>query len=466
MTSAREWAEAEFGAARLGDARRTRRLVQLAADVAARPAGIVTRVCESSAAQEGAFRWLENADIRHEPILAAIQRATAANCAERRLVFVPIDATSLTLTDKRKNKGLGGVGSWKMGNRGIHVMTALAVCEHGTPLGICAQRMWVRERSSENGTDKESRHWIDVLLDARDALADAAPECQAWFQLDRGADWWPVLALANELELLLTVRAAYDRRLDGRESTLWEAVARSPVVAYQRLSVPAKPARRKRRRSKGRRIYWTVPPAPSREARLAVRAARVPLAIRTVTGQRLTIEINAVYVREVGRCDGDRVEWMLLTTHAIGSASDVLKVVRGYSRRWRIEDFHRTWKRGLCRVEDTQLRSRNAIFKWATLLATVATRAMHLAHLARSTPDAPALGELTRFEIEALITLRQPKEISSDYQPTLAQAVRWLADLGGYVGPWNGPAGQRVVARGLEKVMTVALAFENRARMR
>jgi Transposase DNA-binding/Transposase DDE domain len=466
MTSAGEWAEAEFGSATLGDERRTRRLVRLATDVASRPAGMVPRVCESSAAQEGAFRWLENAEIRHEPVLAAIQRATAARCAEQQLVFVPIDATSLTLTDKGKTKGLGGVGAWQMGSRGVQVMTALAVCEQGTPLGICAQHMWIRERPSKKGSDKESRFWIDVLLDAHEKLAAAAPECRPWYQLDRGADWWPVLGLASERDLLLTVRAAYDRKLEGRESTLWQAVSRSPVVAYQRLFVPAKAPRRKRRRIPGKRIYWTVPATPPREAKLAVRASRVALAVKTSTGRQLTVEINAVYVREVGRCEDDRVEWMLLTTHPIHTASDVLRVVRGYGRRWRIEDFHRTWKRGLCRVEDTQLRSRNAIFKWATLLATVASRALHLAHLARSTPDAPALGELTRYELEALITLRQPKNTPLDYRPTLAQAVRWLADLGGYAGPWNGPPGQHVVARGLEKVATVAIAFENRNKMR
>lgn len=466
MTTTREWAEAEFGTANLGDVRRTRRLVQLAADVASRPAGTVTRVCESSASQEGAFRWLENPDVRHEPVLRAIQRATAERCAERALVYVPIDATSLTLTDKAKNKGFGGVGAWQMGSRGIHAMTALAVCEQGTPLGICAQHMWARDRPAEKGAVKESRFWVDVLLDARAALANVAPDCRPWFQMDRGADWWPVLALANELDLLLTVRASYDRRLDGRQTTLWEALERAPVLTYQRLLVPAKPARRKRRRVPGKRIFWTVPPTPPREAKLALRARRVPLAVKTATGRLLTVEINAVYVREVGRCEGDRVEWMLLTTHPIDTAANVMKVVRGYKRRWRVEDFHRTWKRGLCRVEDTQLRSRNAIFKWATLLATVATRAMHLTHLARSTPTAPALGELNRFEIEALITLRQPKGIPLEYEPTLSEAVRWMADLGGYVGPWNGPPGQRVVARGLEKVTTVALAFESRDKMR
>lgn len=48
--------------------------------------------------------------------------------------------------------------------------------------------------------------------------------------------------------------------------------------------------------------------------------------------------------------------------------------MRGYTARWLVEEFHKTWKSGLCMVEDTQLRSAEAIDKWATLLATVAGR--------------------------------------------------------------------------------------------
>ncbi len=68
----------------------------------------------------------------------------------------------------------------------------------------------------------------------------------------------------------------------------------------------------------------------------------------------------------------DRISWVLLTTHAIDKRSQVEAVVAGYALRWRIEDFHRAWKRGHCNVESSQLHSRSALVKWATILATVA----------------------------------------------------------------------------------------------
>jgi hypothetical protein len=61
MKNGQSWARREFGAAQLGDPRRTERAVELAARAAERPAGTVTGVVQGDAAREGAFRFLRNA---------------------------------------------------------------------------------------------------------------------------------------------------------------------------------------------------------------------------------------------------------------------------------------------------------------------------------------------------------------------------------------------------------------------
>jgi hypothetical protein len=333
--------------------------------------------------------------------------------------------------------------------------------------------MWVRQNRSRHANarrsgdlgERETRFWLELLAESHAEFAQSAPECTPWYQLDRGADCWPVLALARRSNLLLTVRATHDRRIDGQVDSLWSVVERSPLKGYFQVDVPARPGRRKRQRRAGRRVYWRTAPRKARKAKVAVRAATVPLLLTTATGASFTVEFNAVLVREVGRAE-DRLEWLLLTTHPVRTRSDALAVVHGYEHRWRIEELHRTWKRGLCRVEDTQLRSREAIFKWATLLATVASRAMRLTYLARDQPDLPACHELSQFELRALIALRTPKGVALTHVPTLSQAVRWLADLGGYTGPWNGPPGPTIVGRGLRTVLAAARALENAGKMR
>lgn len=464
-----EWALGEFGGADLGDRRRTGRLVALAAAVARRPAGKVTQACRSSAAREGAFRWLENQAIRVEGLEAAARQATIRRCRPSRRVVVAIDGTALTLTDRARSKDFGSVGSLSQKGRGVQVMTAFAVTSKGIPLGVAGQRMWVREQRSRRpekapsdpGSDRETRYWLELLESTHESFAAQAPETEVFFQLDRGADCWPVLMTAVERGLLLTVRAAHNRRVDESPGLLRNQLERTKARDFLRINVRARYGLRKKKRLRGRRfnVFFN---RKARIAQLEIRAIPVTLLL---AGNR-RVSINAVLVRERHHRGNDRIEWLLLSTHPIRTKDDLRAIVHGYALRWRIEDLHRIWKRGLCCVEDTQLRSRQAVFKWATILASVASRAMQLTHLARREPDLPATKELTRYEIEALIALRQPKGVNLSDEPTLAQAVRWIADLGGYVGPWNGPPGARVIGRGLDDVLAAAEAFANRDKMR
>jgi hypothetical protein len=348
-------------------------------------------------------------------------------------------------------------------------MTAFAIGERGIPLGIAAQRMWVRSRRSsrpEKATSaqvqaRETRYWLELLRSTHEAFEAQAPDTEAFYQLDRGADCWPVLSTAVELDLLLTVRAAHNRRVDTHAEVLWDEVQRAPVRDKFRIDVPARSDIRKRRRKRGKRVH-SLMTRKARVARLVVRATPVPLLLSN--GQRAVF--NAVLVQESNRPKDDRIEWLLLSTHPIRTKRDIRAIVDGYALRWRIEEFHRVWKRGLCRVEDTQLRSKQAVFKWATILACVASRALHLAYAARKHPDLPATTELSRYEIIATIALRKPKGATLADTPSLGQAVRWIADLGGYVGPRNGPPGATVIGRGLHDVLAAATALENLDKMR
>lgn len=461
MRDASEWAEWQFGHSELGDIRRVRRLVAVAKEVARCPAGTVMKACETSASREGAFRLLENKAVGVEPIRAAICERTGLQSRNERQVIVAIDATSLTLADAARARALGAVGPWKKGSRGIHVMTALVLRMDGSTLGIGAQSMWTRDSktpSQAGPASSENRYWLKTLNDVDDSLADHAPECRPWYQLDRGADWWAIYALAQERGLLMTVRATHDRRMEGA-GHLWPSLQQAPVSATRKIEVCARPAVWRKKRHAKKRSMIRIKPRKPRVATVKIRAAKVTLECSTPNGRRL-LHLNAVYVLEKGRTKADRLEWMLLTTHSILTARDVLEVVRAYALRWRIEEFHRMWKRGYCRVEDTQLHSRGAIFKWATILAAVATRAMRLTHMARRTPDAPALAEFSAAELKALIALRRPKDVADDFLPTLGLAVRWLADIGGYSGPWNGPPGHIVIGRGLYQVAIAARVIE------
>ncbi len=185
-------------------------------------------------------------------------------------------------------------------------------------------------------------------------------------------------------------------------------------------------------------------------------------------GAELGLAINVLDVMEVGTTPRGEtpIHWRLLTNHPITTTSDVLAVVDGYTKRWRIEELHRVWKSGALRVEETQLRSAARITKWAILAVVTAARIERLRVLARTTPNDSAITVMSEHEIRALILMKRRHakrtETIPDENPTLSQAVRWLADLGGYAGHASSgqPGAVTTIRRGLEYIAPVALALE------
>lgn len=209
-----------------------------------------------------------------------------------------------------------------------------------------------------------------------------------------------------------------------------------------------------------------TPSRCARTAKLSVRAAKLPIRLRDKHTKSTTVkELTVVWARETWRTSAGRIEWLLLTNAEVTDGADACAVVQRYCYRWRIEEFHRSWKSGLCNVEQTQLRSTDAVIKWATVLAAVASRAEQLRYLSREQPDAPAETILSATEIETLVLMKRRiksrTETVSRRGLTVAKAVRWIADMGGYVGnKSSGKPGAITIGRGLEKLLNATEVVE------
>lgn len=446
------WASEQFGNAQLGDARRVSRLVRIASRATENPSGKVSDVFLSARELDAAYDFLESDHVSAAGIALAIAQVVAWACTEQEFVWVAVDGSSLKLTDRAHEKDFGRIGTIGAGARGLKVISALAVDRQGAPLGLLAQTWWarppaakrsakekLRSRRARPDKEKETRYWLETISHACQRLDESG--ARGWFQLDREADARPILLGLKESGHRFTVRSAWDRVIDGGEYLRASLERQVPVGAYE-LDVPAGDVRKARR------------------ARMVSRYATTKLRLRDRrTNQVTLLDVNAVWVREEGTTpEGDKpLDWLLLTNAPVENADDVLEVVTGYTRRWRIEDFHRTWKSGACDVEKTQLRSSEAVIRWATILAAVAIRVERLKHLARNEPDQPATIELTADEIRVLKALkRQYKkrtERISDDMPTIERATTWIAELGGYTGKSSGgPPGSITITRGLERL--------------
>ena len=448
----RAWAVEEFAGAQLGNAARTRRLVTMAERAAETPAGQLTKVFTRPDELEGAYRWVENLNFNEKTAGSAAHEACARRCANEDFVFVPVDGCTLSVTDTTGVKGFGKVGTRETRGRGVEVMNAIAVSSEGTPLGLCSQTWWTRANAAQKIPshkrrlhEKETRYWLKALESVNGAFSSAGITTPRWFQLDAGGDFRELLAWAEQSEQLLTVRAAQNRRL-ADDMYLWQTVAASPSLGQIDLVIP-----------RGRKRQ-------SRRAQLEVRSQKVTLRLSGGLGEKTLWAVLVEEVADTTPKGETPISWLLLTNAAVESFDDASLVVYGYSQRWRVEEFHKAWK-SVCKVEESQLEV--LAFKlWATVLASVAMRIERLKYLARNAPDQPATVELTTAEVAAVIALkgdRPPLDYVKGRTPTIAQAVRWIAELGGYTGEKRsgGPPGTIVISRGLRDVETAVRVLVN-----
>jgi transposase-like protein len=481
-TDTGRWARDEFGSVELGDARRKARLLAIATTAALRPHGRVSQVFTEPAARQGAYDFLESEHVPAQAIGAAMAEACAIRASAEPYVYVPIDGTSLSLADRANAKDFGSVGSFERGARGLKVIDAIAIDPRGVPLGVAGMRWWARQRPTRRDKrwrrrteDKETQQWLESIAETQQLFEMKAPGTRAWFQIDREGDSQHILEKLAQSGHWFTVRSNSDRRIYLKGSLrpqpyredwknrhyLRRYLAHKIPLGFTHLEVPARAG------------------GPARTARMAIRAAPVKLLLHDKrTSRHRIIKLNAVWTREHGRGPmrssrsrlrkGRALDWLLLTNHPVSSLEEAARIVFGYAQRWRIEDFHKAWKSGVCNVEASQLQARAHVVKWATVLAAVALRAERLKHLSRVHPERPANEELSQRELEALILLkrryRKRTEVIDDAVPTIETATRWIAELGGYTGKSSGgPPGTTTIARGLQRIQIATEILEELA---
>lgn len=451
MDSYDEWAQEVFGDAELGDVRRTRRLVRMAAEAGRNPSGKISEVYRNSAERQGAYDFIESQHSDARAISESIVASTARHCVEYPWVYVPLDGTSVKLWDGTGgSKNFGAIGTYRNGATGLKLDNAIAVSPDGVPLGVLGQVWWSRppHRKKEpkpsykvRVADKETRFLIECIDQVTRALTEHAPGTRAWFQMDRGCDAQYVLMHLAASGHSFTVRSQSQRRMltfGNRKIWLKGALKREPTLGRFVLDLPQTESR-----------------APRRAA-MVVRAKHVVLRLRDKWARKqFELPINVVLVQEQSN-RADRVDWLLLTNQPIASYDDCMAVVHGYTQRWRIEEYHKTLKTGACNIELTRLHSSERVTRWATILSAVAARTERLKYLARSSPELPASVELSEPELEALFLLKQRMKTANEVvpaSPTIAEATRWIAQLGGYTGKSSGgPPGTITIGRGLERL--------------
>ena len=376
---------------------------------------------------------------------------TAQSLKKKELVLCVGDTTFLDYGGiKKKRQGYGPQGK---GGNGLLLHSALAVDpEQGQPLGLLWQKLWNRQQKPkppENETPKkkkerqakarkearqrpfekkESYRWVEAQKKVEKAVDASTRKIHVF---DREGDIAEVFEQLNELENTgIVVRASHNRRLDNDSSRLWEKMDIQAVKFEYEIELGKTHQRNARR------------------AKLALRCCRVELHRPKRLASTEPLQVYAVYAKEIDCPESQEpVVWMLLTSEEVSTVEMAQTILRWYTYRWRVEEYHKVLKSG-CQVE----RYRLAAEGMKTLLGFLCVTAVELlclTYMERTQPQLPAQEVLTPLQLEVL------KAKSPKVPPnlTIAWALQAVARLGGYLEHRrNTPIGIQVLWRGWAKL--------------
>jgi hypothetical protein len=437
-----QWAEQQFGTCDLGDQRRTRRAIQVAAQFASDPSGSTTRQTETWGDCKAVYRLMNEEDVTFRAMAEPHWKLTRAQTAGHFLLLG--DTTTIDFGIRRKTEGLSPVGDG--GGRGFLLHSSLMVNADGEEIfGLAGQTIYYRKPRPKGETfrqrlarERESKIWGEVI----DLVGRAPDHVTFTHVFDRGADNFDVFCHLVQSQTGWVVRAAQlKRRVETPQGNqrLDHYVRSLPLSGTYELSVRANRDQ------------------PARTAQVEVRfgPVRMPRPRDCGTFARgcglLEIPMWVVEVREVNPpADVKALRWVLLTSLATETFDEAWQVIGYYEKRPLIEEFHKALKTG-CRLESRLYRTSHPLETVTGMLSVLAIRLVQLKSVARVDPDRPAETIVPKpwLRMARCVQRGKHREIS-----TVREFLHAVARLGGWLGrKHDGEPGWITLWRGLDKLI-------------
>lgn len=440
-----QWAQQEFGFARLGDKRRNKRLVNIAEHLAASPGGTLPQAFDGWAELKAAYRFFGQPGVTYERVIASHVEGVRQACRQPG-EYLLIEDTTLLDYSGHEAAELGVIGDGR--GRGFELHSALAVRvegwtlaqrPEGTVLGLFGQSCSRPQpapagetRSQRLSRPRKSQVWTAALQ-----AAGPVPAESRWIYVaDRESDFYEPLKACQQQGVDLIVRTGTDRRLAEAAGHLKATVAQEPVLGRTTVELRARGGQ------------------PARTAQVEVRSVRVNLdgPWRPGGWQAPLSDLGVVEVREVEVPEGVRepLHWLLLTTLPCATWAEAQRVVGYYTARWWIEEYHKALKSGT-QVEASQLEHADRLAPLIGILAVVAVRLLSTKLLARSRPTS---GEAAVSFGPVLLALLEKKWGQPKDGWTNRNLIRAVARVGGFIGrKSDGEPGWQTIWRGWQRLM-------------
>lgn len=433
----------DFQVLDLGDKRRDERFVKIIENIVRHPGGSIPQHNEQWYDTKATYEFFKNEDIKLEAISAAIS-AFGVSRAEQQQLLVIHDTSTISYNDLQA-EGLGYIDN--AAGKGIFCHSSIAATVTGIPLGLLHQQIWTRQ-SSELGKsakrkqkpfeEKESYKWYRGIASVNELLGEEIVKIHIG---DRDADIYELFFNAPAEQAELLIRARHNRKT-AAGSALWQHISKQQVAAEEEIIIPDRTGKRKKK------------------VQVQIRYKEVEILCPAHKEKKYdSVVLTAIEISQKGN-NKDGIHWKLLTTLDIKNAEQAKQCMRWYSYRWLIERFHYVLKSG-CGIEALQLKKAEALMKAVAVYSLAAFNIMQLTYQSRQTPDVSCEIALSRRQWEALYMLRFKTNKLPKQPPTLQEATRWLAQMGGYLGrKSDGPPGLKTVWLGYESLLQAVALYE------
>lgn len=419
-----DWAVRELLAADFGDVRLAERFIQLVQALEGRPEASVPQACEELAAVKAAYRFWSHTAVQPAAILRPHVEQTVQRAAGEPVVLALQDTTLLNFSSHPKTRDLGYLKTPE--HRGLLLHQVLAVSGEGVPLGLLQQQFWTRpdadfgkrkQCNQKPTVEKETECWRAGLAATVTALGEHP--CVVVVG-DREADFYDLLAAPRPatVALLLRVRE-WHRRVVQPAGTLKAALEAQRPQAQFRVEVP---------RADGK----------------AGRTALLELRWRSLEIQRpvnhpdptapASLRLGFLLAREETPPPGTTaICWLLVSSRAVTTVAEAGQLLGWYALRGRIEQFHYVQKSG-CRIEQLQLETAERLACAIATYSLVAWHLLYLTYQARRCPEVTCVAVLPELPWQLLYRATHHRRPLPPQPPTLQETVRWIAQLGGFLG--------------------------------
>ena len=394
-----------FGDAKLGDARRTNRLVEVADAIVRHPGGSLPEKFDTPKELDGLYHLMKCPRVTHASVLAPHYAITRKKIAAHDGFVVALhDTTELDFSthDSLPDRGQLGNGSargWLCHN------TLIADPTRREVFGLANQILHSRPVTNKKETvatkrkreDRESLLWLAGVksLPSDRKIVDVC---------DRGGDTFEFLEHEVSSGRTFVIRSTHSRAVhavpaadapatdtpvaDTPTLLLHDFARTLPSLGSWTLPVAAAKIKKTvRTRVAGKRVSKSVTiDRKSRDAVLHVSAAPILVCapkVRRGKHGKTPLPMWVVRVWEPHPPEGvEPLEWMLLTNHPCETFEAAHQVKQWYECRWIIEEYHKGQKTG-CGIEDPQFNSSDRLHPMIAILSVVALSLLNLRELSR-----------------------------------------------------------------------------------